>query len=162
MKSILIVAAVVGCSFANAQILPINLTKQEVHINQRLVSNGDWAEFLAFIAKDPSFSKEYIQSVTASGWSSKSMVKNGDSAVTGVSWLQANEYCKWKSEVNTYLYSHSSCTTYSKMVEENQLSKTRITYRLPTGAESSSVTGAFQRPENGIGFRCVYMIKRVG
>lgn len=162
MKSILIIAAVVGCSFANAQILPTSLTKQEVNINQRLVSNKEWAEFLTFISKDPSFSKEYIQSVTPLGWSSKSMIKNGDSAVTGVSWLQANEYCKWKSEVNTYLYSHSSCVTYSKMLEENRLSKTRVTYRLPTGAESDSVAGTSKNSENGIGFRCVYMIEKVG
>lgn len=162
MKSLLFIAAFVSCSLANAQVLPASLTKQKVHINQQLISNCDWAEFLSFLAKDPSFSKDYIRSVTPTGWHSKLMVKNGDLAVTGVSWSQANEYCKWKSEINTYLYTHSSGTTYSKMLAENRLSETRIICRLPTEAELSVTEGISTTPKKGVGFRCVYTIQRAG
>jgi formylglycine-generating enzyme required for sulfatase activity len=127
-------------------------------MDPRPVSNQEWWTCMEFMKNDPAFSEKDVLAMTPNGWSPDKLIKaNSNLAVTGVSWQQASRYCEWKSESLTYLNTHTQTTNYEKMRTDNQLAKTYITYRLPTGAEYTRLMNQKKSPDkkNLSGFRGV-------
>jgi hypothetical protein len=114
------------------------------------VSNKDWSDFLRFLESDATFSAEYVQSMLPDNWEKE----NDDCPVLGVSWLQAQEFCKWRSVLSTYTEANSEKVVFSEMVEKNLLSKKHITYRLPTESEWNALVKTRHKVDNA-GFICV-------
>jgi formylglycine-generating enzyme required for sulfatase activity len=162
MRTLLIALSVFLSSLANAQIVP-NLHVSTVQVDKRQVSNQDWNTFLEFMKKDDSFSPADVVNMTPEDWSQvKLSTKNKDQDVKGVSWKQATAYCEWRSELLTYLNTHTRAASYERMVADNKLAKTRITYRLPTGEEYVRLVSAKAEKSKGdVGFRGVYFVKTV-
>lgn len=162
MRTLLIALSVFLSSLASAQIVP-NLHISAVQVDKRQVSNQDWNTFLDFMKKDDSFSPADVANMTPKGWSLVNLnVKNRDLHVTGVSWNQATAYCKWRSELLTYLNTHTRAASYEQMSADNKLAKTFITYRLPTGEEYVRLVSAkVEKSKGDIGFRGVYSVKTV-
>ena len=153
MKLNLIVVSFFCCLVAKAQI----------SIDQHPVSNKNWATFLHFVKHDPAFSTKYAQSMLPDQWSrTQTSVKNQDEPVIGVSWQQALAYCEWRSVVATYLHTHATAATYQAMKLANTSAKTLITCRLPTEQEFNKLASRFtDKANSGIGFRCVYAVKKI-
>ena len=158
MKSIFIALFVVCSCFANAQVVP-DFNKKSIQMNEKPVTNREYGSFLQFIKSDKSFSNEYVKSMFPDGWSLKKVnSENQNRAVEGVSWKQAMEYCKWKSEVVTYLRTHNKMASFSQMKTDNQLAKTVVICRLPTEAEYVKLST--KTVSGGAGFRCIYDIRK--
>ena len=163
MKSLILTCGFLCSSFLlNAQVIP-DLNTKTVHFDQQNVSNQEWNTFMIFIKNDGGFSKKYIASMTPDNWlSGKLGAKSKDLAVTGVSWMQAQEYCKWRSELATYLNTHIEATNCQQMRTDNKLAKTIITYRLPTEVEFSKMMASKSRnSKDNAGFRCVYSVRNM-
>ena len=164
MKSLILAIGFLCTSpLLNAQVIP-DLNGKTVHFDQQNVSNQDWNAFMKFIKNDGGFSKKYIASVTPDKWSSVSVDEKVQQhlAVTGVSWVQAQEYCKWRSELATYLNTHTEVTNYQQMMSDNKLAKTIFTYRLPTGVEfRKMVASKSKNSDDTGGFRCVYSVRNM-
>lgn len=158
MKLIFIALFVVCSCFANAQIVPGFNTKS-IQMDEKPVTNKEYGAFLQFIKSDKGFSNEYVRLMFPDGWSlNKVNQENQNQAVKGVSWKQAMEYCKWKSEVVTYLQTHKKTTAFSQMKADNQLANTVIVCRLPTEAEYVKLGP--KTVSGGVGFRCIYDIRK--
>jgi|GEM_PF-4254180 len=163
MKSLILAIGFLCTSpLLNAQVIP-NLNAKTAHFDQQNVSNRDWNNFMKFMQNDGGFSKKFIASMTPDKWSSVSVdEKAQDLAVTGVSWVQAQEYCKWRSELTTYLNTHVKVGRYQQMLVDNKLAKTIITYRLPTRVEfKKMVDGQSKSSKDAGGFRCVYSVRNM-
>jgi hypothetical protein len=135
------------------QIFPAFVTTT---ISQNPVSNAEWSEFIRFIESDTGFSKEYVHAMIPDGW----QMQEDDKPVSGVSWQQAQEFCKWRSVITTYNNSNSEKAIFSQMLERNKSAKELVTFRLPTAAEFNELVS--RKNINGDdGFICVYSVKRM-
>lgn len=155
MKLIIIVLSILYCPAVSAQFLPDK--PASIHIDQREVSNEEWAAFIRFMKTDPAFSPTYIRSMHPDR---RATTQNEGIAVTGVSWKQATAYCKWRSTLATYLNTHTKGNTYRQMLTDNERAKIIITYRLPTEEEWKRMAlnkNGVNSPKAGSGFRCVYV-----
>ena len=153
MKSALIVFSFFCYSVASAQVV----------FDQHLVSNKNWSTFLQAIKNDASFTKKYSQSMVPDQWGkTQTNVKNQYAPVVGVSWQQATIYCEWRSIMATYLRTHSTLNSFQAMQIANRSAKTLITYRLPSEKEWEKAASRFtDKLSSGIGFRCVYSVRKV-
>jgi formylglycine-generating enzyme required for sulfatase activity len=157
MRTLLLVLSTLFSPLLNAQTYQ-NTLSTHVSIDQRPVSNQEWSTFMEFMKNDPAFSDKDVVTMTPQGWSPEKLSKtNSNLAVTGVSWQQANRYCEWRSELLTYLHTHTQTTNYVKMRDDNRLAKTYITYRLPTGTEYTQLMqqNKTANKESHNGFRAV-------
>ncbi|OIN60486.1 SUMF1/EgtB/PvdO family nonheme iron enzyme [Arsenicibacter rosenii] len=151
MKTLLLALGLMAGSTAQAQ---------PVRFDQQPVSNKEWAAFLQFARKDPALSKTYT-TLVPDQWEKTTLTRtNAEKPVTGVSWQQAETYCRWRSAVATYRQTHNAVAPYQAMEKANATAKTQVIYRLPTSQEWETLASRFNG-EN-IGFRCVQYVKRNG
>lgn len=128
----------------------------QVTLDQRPVSNKEWAAFLQFAEHDPAFAKNY-KTLIPDQWSKAATARaNADKPVTGVSWQQAETYCQWRSAVATYRQTHTAPASWQVMEKANAAAGRQVVYRLPTEQEWEKLAVRQGRSE-GIGFRCVQL-----
>jgi hypothetical protein len=130
---------------------------QSVSVSAQEISNKDWAEFLTFIASDVAFSEAYVQSMQPDNWENARPDKK---PVYGVSWTQAQEFCKWRSVFTTYQHCYSAQVEFSEMLEQNRMAKKLVTYRLPTESEFNQIKKR-QNDKSASGLLCVVSEKSV-
>ncbi|MCY7351891.1 MAG: formylglycine-generating enzyme family protein [Cytophagaceae bacterium] len=145
--------------------LPGIKLNESIYADHREVSKSDWLEFVSFVSKDESFPVNYFKKMLPYGWSQARLPKQGtqNQPVTGISWEQANAYCRWRSVVATFLLKHNKLSTFMDMTLTNQVSKSKIQYRLPTDKEwvalAKKTKASEALPTSKTGFRCVAVVE---
>ena len=119
------------------------------YLDEEVVKNIHWKEFLYFIKKDSA--ESYYQSMLPD----TSKILNGKNyfnsyefrlkPLTGISYFQAQEYCKWRSAVVTRNITNPElavCKSKSCQRENARYDRNyRIIYRLPESDELKTVAG---------------------
>ncbi|MCW3807622.1 SUMF1/EgtB/PvdO family nonheme iron enzyme [Plebeiibacterium marinum] len=192
MKVKLLIVSIILLSFTTKKdIEPIGTVKcNGVYIDKYETTISDYKEFLNFISSDAFFSQDYIQNAQLD--SSLNIIYSGPhrkeeliTPIVGITTLQANEYCKWRSEMVTFAVNYpdfvpqcrgKKCDippTYTEILEKNKEAKTVIVYRIPTQEEleitknrikkrNKSLKLLTQGPINiieNVGLRCVAEIE---
>lgn len=96
------------------------------------VTQKDWQIFLEYINNDKYFSKEFRKNMIPDYWN-KIKVKSEKLPVKFVSFDQANEYCKWQSQMFSFRFQNNKKPSYKQIVSSN--SKLAWNCRLPTEKE---------------------------
>ena len=159
MKSLILVLNLFCCT-AFGQILPV--IKEKPVIDKNPVSNQEWLEFVKFIKNDAAFTQDYVQSMLPDNWTLTNLnTKANSQSVEGVNWHQAGEFCKWRSVVATYQYTHSGKASYSQMLNKNKIANKVLICRLPTENEFNEFAAKTSNTKKqDTGFRCVLETKR--
>lgn len=132
--------------------ISVNMTeiKNEVYIENEPTKNADYKAFLDFINQDVYFSKKFTQSMIPDNWNN---VKSMNNPVIYVSYDQANEFCKWKTETFTYQFMHRQMADYATILKENSKQEKKYKFRLPTSEEWAIVVEkGLNKRGNSIGF----------
>ena len=96
------------------------------------VTQKDWQIFLEYINNDNYFSKEFRKNMIPDYWN-KIKVISEKLPVKFVSFDQANEYCKWQSQMFSFNFQNNKKPSYKQIVSSN--SKLAWNCRLPTEKE---------------------------
>ncbi len=99
----------------------------------KVVTQKDWQSYLDFINKDNYFSKEFRSKMIPDNWA-RVIVKSDKSPVEFVSFEQANEYCKWKTEFFNGQFKDKRYN-YQQMVLFNSKNGKKYKFRLPNEKE---------------------------
>jgi beta-lactamase regulating signal transducer with metallopeptidase domain len=96
------------------------------------VTQKDWQIFLEYINNDNYFSTEFRKNMIPDYWN-KIKVKSEKLPVKFVSFDQANEYCKWQSQMFSFHFQNNKKPSYKQIISSN--SKLAWNCRLPTEKE---------------------------
>ena len=121
-----------------------------------VVTQKDWQGFLDFINSDNYFSNTFRKQMIPDNWN-KIKVKSNQIPVTFISADQANEYCKWQSEMIRNSIPESKNPDYQAIITSNTKTKLRFSIRLPTENEwkIASNRKMLNDNTNEIGFCCI-------
>lgn len=99
----------------------------------KVVTQKDWQSYLDFTNKDNYFSNEFRSKMIPDNWA-RVIVKSDKSPVEFVSFEQASEYCKWKTEFFNGQFKDKKYN-YQQMVLFNSKNGKKYKFRLPNEKE---------------------------
>jgi formylglycine-generating enzyme required for sulfatase activity len=107
---------------------------ENIYIEQSLVTQKKWQDFLDFINNDKYFSVDFRKKMIPLNWD-KTIEKSDILPVINVSHEQANEYCKWRTNMINNKIKGKPISDYQLVIDSNKPVGNRFTFRLPTEKE---------------------------
>lgn len=195
MKTILIIALIAMATNAMAINPPgtkkVKIGNETFYVDQNEINIADWLEYVNYTERKFGKNSDEVKTVLPQGVETKESIAKHKltDPITGISLAQAQEYCKWRSEVvnavndetglGNVQYTIPTEEQYSKLLKlfgsYEILSDKNKTERI-VGLRSSvneltsegSVlknNGSFSKediiPGNNIGFRCVAIVTKI-
>jgi formylglycine-generating enzyme required for sulfatase activity len=105
-----------------------------LYIEKSHVSQKKWQDFLDYINNDKYFSADFRKKMVPSNWD-KTTEKSDILPVTYISHEQANEYCKWRTNMINNKTKGKLTSDYQLVIDSSKPFGKRFTFRLPTGKE---------------------------
>ena len=171
---------------------PGTIKSNGIYIDKYEITVIDWKEFVQQMKADSNISLEYIAKIMPDTLVNKFYLglhsKNEQlTPIKGITKFQALEFCKWRSEVVTFIWntpelapdcSRKGCTrplSYTEVLEINDSATTIVTYRLPTNSELDKSTNRIRYRDKSLklltdekiefddiyGLRCVAQVTKL-
>jgi hypothetical protein len=116
------------------------------------VTQKDWKIFLDYINNDDYFSEKFRKDMIPDYWD-KIKVISEKIPVGFVAWNQAEEYCKWQSEMFSFNPQNIDYPNYRQILSSNAKAKLAFKCRLPTEKEWKLL---MKKSSGNSGFRYIF------